>query len=103
MTEPDDDLEELFAVARRDAPRPDAALMGRIAADAERVAPGRGWRGFWRAIGGWPALAGFAVTALAGVWIGSASPEPVETVIGTQGYDLADLMPGFGANWGDAG
>lgn len=103
MTERDDDLEELFAAARRHAPRPDAALLGRIAADAERAAPVHGWRGLWSAVGGWPAAAGFAAAALAGVWIGAAPPEPVESVIGTQNYDLADLMPGYGVGWDDAG
>lgn len=103
MTERDDDLDELFAAARRDAPRPDAALLGRIAADAARLSPG-GWRRrAWQAVGGWPAVAVFAAAALAGVWIGVVQPAPVEAVIGLQGYDMADLMPGFGAGWEDAG
>ena len=103
MTERDEDLDDLFAAARRRPPRPDAALLGRIAADAERLAPG-GWRGrAWQAIGGWPAAVGLAAAAVAGVWIGAAQPQPVEAVIGLQGYDMADLMPGFGAGWEDAG
>lgn len=103
MPEHDDDLDDLFAAARRAHPQPDAALMGRLAADAERYRPGGRWNGFWKAVGGWPAAAGFAAVALAGVWLGIATPEPVEAVIGLQGYEMADLMPGFGAGWEEAG
>jgi hypothetical protein len=103
MTDRDDELDRLFAAARRASPRPSADLMGRIAVDAERHLPGSAWRRLWAAVGGWPAAAGFAAAALAGVWIGAARPEPVEAVIGIQGYDTADLMPGFGAGWDDAG
>ena len=53
MTEPEHDLDEMFAAARRHAPRPDGALLGRIAADAARLAPRRGWGRLWRDVGGW--------------------------------------------------
>jgi hypothetical protein len=103
MIEPDDELDHLFTAARNAAPRPGAPLMGRIAADAERHLPASPWQRLWNAVGRWPAAAGFVAAALAGVWIGVARPAPVEVVIGLQGYDLADLMPGFGAEWDDAG
>lgn len=103
MTERDDELDELFAVARRHPPRPDAALLGRIAADASRTSRSGRWRQVWSAIGGWPAAASFIAAGLTGVWIGMVHPASVDAVIGLQGYDMADLMPGFGAEWGDAG
>lgn len=102
MTERDD-LEELFAAARRSEPRPDAALMGRIAADAARLSPVGPWQRMFRVIGGWPAAAGFVAATLAGIWIGTVQPAPVDAFIGGEGYEMTDLMPGFGAEWEDAG
>jgi hypothetical protein len=55
------------------------------------------------AIGGWPAIATFAAASVAGVWIAIAAPDPVATLMGVQGYDLADLMPGLGTRWEEAG
>jgi len=77
-------LEAAFAALRAEAPRPSAALMGRVLADAEAEAAAGHRRGglagllaaVYRGLGGAPAAAGLAAATLAGVWIG-ASPPPL--------------------------
>lgn len=105
MSDSDLELEEMFAEARRNPPRPDAALMGRIAADAVRIAEAGSpaWRRLWVLIGGWRAAAGLTAATLTGVWIGFAGVEQIEMLLGPLDYELADLMPGFGVEWEDAG
>lgn len=105
MSDSDLELEEIFAEARRNPPRPDSALMGRIAADAMEVAETRGptWRRFWVLMGGWRAATGLTAAALTGVWIGFAGVDQIEMLLGPLDYELADLMPGFGVEWEDAG
>ena len=75
----DDELEAAFAALRAQAPRPDAALMGRVMDDAHRLVPGRrrGW--LRRVTGGWSVgvPAGLAVSLVAGVWIGVSAPGPL--------------------------
>ena len=97
-------MSELFAAARRHAPRPDGALMGRIAADAARLAPRRGLAGPLAGDGRLAGARGLRCRDR-GRGLDRASPrrEPVDAVIGGAGYDLSDLMPGFGAEWEDAG
>lgn len=82
-------LEAHFAAARAADLGPSDALMARVMADAiaeqeaaqavpaaGRVAPERvGLRGVFRALGGWPAVAGLSCATLAGIWIGVAPPE----------------------------
>lgn len=117
-----DHLEDLFAVARRDAPPMPEKLQAAILQDAAAVqmqriqqetavVPGRApgivrlWRQFSNAIGGWPALGGLAAAGVAGLWIGLAPPaflpDPAEQFIaissGSQlltdaGYDVTLLM-----------
>lgn len=88
-----DPLAAHFAALKATPARPDAALMARILADADREQPGRraapaapaalaarlsaGARlaAIMRALGGWPAMAGLAAATLAGVWIGVSPPE----------------------------
>jgi hypothetical protein len=102
------ELDGLFAAARETAPRPSAALVERIIADAdtERAvpaapAPRRGvLAGVLASIGGWPAAAGLATAAVTGLMIGLATPDTVETLTGgylaaDMAYDLEDLMPSF--------
>lgn len=79
-------LDALFEAARSEAPRPGDGLMARVLADAAewQPAPGasspaapresRGWRSLLPALGGWQGVSGLAAAALAGVWIGAASP-----------------------------
>ncbi|MEX5727149.1 hypothetical protein Ga0609869_000502 [Rhodovulum iodosum] len=104
------DLDRMFRAARADAPEPSAALMARILADAEaerprarQVVPRRRRRlrsaamSALAGLGGWPALGGLATAGLAGLWIGYSAPAELETLtagwLGTQGYDLVDLVP----------
>ena len=80
-------LEADFATARDAAPDPSDALMARVMADADAVqaemarargmpaAPRRGLAGVWRALGGWPAVAGLSTAAVTGIWIGVAPPD----------------------------
>lgn len=99
MTEHDIDSRELdllFATARAHRPDPSAALLSRIAADAEAlqrrpqgaVRPARpGLFGQMRAaLGGWPALGSLATATVAGVWVGISPPEDLslaaETMLG---------------------
>jgi hypothetical protein len=106
-------LDDFFAAGRAEAPVPSADLLARISADAAaqaaRNAPARQprrRRGLFatisEAIGGWPALAGLASAAAAGVWIGVAQPTALAAVtgglIGTTEpatYELEALIPGY--------
>jgi len=80
-----DPLAAHFEALKAQAPEPDAALLARIMADADReqaarmAPPPRSSRsgllaGLVRTLGGWPAMAGLATAAMAGVWIGAAPP-----------------------------
>ena len=114
----DEGLEALFRAARAETPEPSADLMARIMADADaeiaaRTRPVDGARrarpGLWAAligaIGGWPALASMATAAAAGVWLGFASPDQIntlaggvllpETATGDTSYELEDILPGY--------
>lgn len=119
MTKPDEDqlmLDTFFAAGRAAAPEPSDALMARIMADAAAVqaaaatpAPAETTRGrdrfgllgaFMAALGGWPAMAGLASAAVAGIWIGAAQPdvamyvglsETESSLYGDSGYDLSDI------------
>jgi len=78
-----DELENLFAQARRDRPALPDDLVVRIETDAEtlrldRLAVSRPTRrSWWQAldgIGGWRALGGLVAASAAGVWIGFSAP-----------------------------
>jgi hypothetical protein len=82
---PDDSGIEIFFEAARAAPEPASpALMARILADAEAVqaasrktpAPRRAGlvEYLYRLLGGWPAMAGLATAAVAGLWLGASLP-----------------------------
>lgn len=111
-------LEAFFAAARETAPAPSSELMARIVADAEAELAARerpqapmpratGWRrlmGALRAIGGVPALAGMVTATVAGVWLGFATPDSLNTLSGgllltdtttATSYDLEDMLPGY--------
>lgn len=87
-------LEAAFAALRADAPRPSAALMARVLADAEAAAPrhappaARRAALIWRALGGLPAAAGLAAATLAGVWIGADPPGPFAAGLWPAAWDL---------------
>lgn len=115
----DDDLENLFATARADVPRPSAGLTARVLADAEglmtaaperlaiprpapeRAAPERPglWAALSAAFGGSGALAGMATATVAGFYIGFAQPVNTGLVTSVLGGEIAelDMMPGIDA------
>ncbi|WP_341641031.1 hypothetical protein [Phycobacter sp. K97] len=128
MADTEDDLnglDALFAEARQNRPEMPDNLTARILADAAsvqaahqgamavqrgpmgqapRAAALRLWHQFWRAVGGWPAMAGMATACGAGLWIGLAPPDfvpdPIEIVQASaqteslpyESYDLAVLL-----------
>ncbi|GAA6187633.1 hypothetical protein [Litorivita sp. NS0012-18] len=128
----DVDLDLFFAAGREAAPVPDAALMTAVLADAQRVqadinaarapqaishAGGEAQRGLWAqfraAIGGWPALAGLASVATAGLWLGAVQPVGLGQAASLyladaglyfaaqDGY-LVDVMPSFEFDLGES-
>lgn len=111
MTEADKDMEVLdlfLAEVCETDPLPGDELMARILADAHAVmpavpglgttiatsAPG-GWRSLFATVGGWPAMGGIAFGMVAGVWIGMAPPERLNTIAtGVLGETVTvQLMP----------
>ena len=109
-------LDALFEAARAAAPPPDD-LVARVLADADRVqaearaataaAPRAkqrsGVRGRWiAALGGWPAVSGVTLAGVAGLALGFALPDVVDTWSGGQIWTLsggAGTMPEMGALW----
>lgn len=100
-----DDLDDLFAAARRVAPAPPDALMARVLADAMaaqaavRRAPRPGLLAQLReALGGWPAIGGLATAGVVGLAIGIAAPAGLADLTAAllgqpaDGY-LVDLVP----------
>ena len=84
----DDGLERLLAEARAQRPVPSAALMARIAADAQAVAraaaparvaarPFRRLSAAVEALGGRIAAAGLAAAAVTGLSLGALQPAPL--------------------------
>lgn len=71
-----DPLESAFAEARQSTPALPDGLMARVMADAMTEMPKPERRPIWRQIfgtlGGWPAVAGLAMTACVGIWVGGA-------------------------------
>lgn len=88
-------LEPFFEAARAHPPAPSAALMAAvlIAAEVAQPAPRRvpPMARLRDALGGWPALAGLAAAAAAGVWIGTALPAALPGA--GQGAYLVDVAP----------
>ncbi|MHA7877142.1 hypothetical protein [Roseivivax sp.] len=77
-------LERYFTAGRAHPPALSPELLARLTAEAQGQArahgrarrPARaGLAGLIAALGGWPALAGLATTAVAGFWIGLAPPD----------------------------
>lgn len=97
----DDLLESAFADARQAPPSLPDGLMARVMADAEAHLPEPDAQPLWRQIfgtlGGWPAMAGLAMTACVGIWAGGALTDDLMlTVFPTQGATL-DVGAGLGA------
>ncbi|WP_323775571.1 hypothetical protein [Leisingera sp.] len=100
------ELDDLFAAARREPPAVPHHLNAAILADAARAqagfpaaAPARAarqplWRQLIEAIGGWPAIGGFAAASAAGLWIGMAPPSFVPDPLALAGYeDSSTALP----------
>lgn len=97
MTEKDIDLDMFFAAAQREPLAADPAFLARVLTDAEAAQGARvqavaalapkpkrhPWRMFMGVLGGWPAIGGLATAAVAGVWIGVSSVDPVSTQVMT--------------------
>lgn len=93
MTMSDDDklIDEILAEARATPPAVPEGLMARVLADAaaETAArapapkPARAASGLVAWFGGWPGLAGLSTAAAAGVFIGFAAPQGVNTLAAT--------------------
>lgn len=118
MTSERDDaaLDALFDTARQAAAPPEA-LVARVLADAHRVQaesraltappapPARrsGLFGRWiAALGGWPAVSGVTLAGVAGLALGFAAPDVVDSWSGGQIWTLsggAGTMPEMGALW----
>ncbi len=98
FTADEDALAAMLAELGADPPRPSAALMGRVLADAERWRPRRPaerLRAALALLGGWPALGAMSASALAGVWIGlaGASLPGVASIAGVaNGSDGAEAL-----------
>lgn len=93
----------LAAARADDAPSPD--LLARVEADALRLQPvpavatpkTRSLGAILRAFGGWPVAAGLAVASAAGLAIGLSAPTLVPGLgSGDSGYEISDLVPGYG-------
>lgn len=106
-----DPLDPFFEAAQDARPVPPGALMARVMTGAEEeiarrarvpepVQAGLPVR-LKEALGGWPGLAGLAATAAAGLLIGIALPELGSLALpmagAEAGFDLTDLLPGYGA------
>jgi hypothetical protein len=99
-TAPEDrDLFAAFESARAAGqdPLPDLleAQILRDAADETRIRQAAQvrrpsfWRRVWDEIGGWPTATGLATATAAGLWLGGATPEPLDGV--WQGVGLTSL------------
>ncbi len=120
----DRDLEIFFEAARKDRGDASPDLLSRVLADAyaeqdaqaeavptSSVAPRtadtsrslRGvFAGLFDAIGGWPAVAGLATAAMAGVWIGYNPPAVFDTLAmdfmeSSYGVSLGAALPEYDA------
>ena len=113
----DAQLEAFFEAGREDVPELSDSFMAALLQDADlaqpqpaALAPPRVKRSLWQdiiaQIGGWPALAGMATATVAGVWIGFAAPDQLETLSGgvllvgdyasvDTIYDVQDFAPNY--------
>lgn len=83
----EDALDAAFRQAQAAPPAVPDALMARVMADAVAAMPKKParppiWRQLLGTLGGWPAMAGLAMTACVGVWVGGALSDDLITVFG---------------------
>ena len=98
----DDTLEAAFAQARACPPAVPEALMARVQADAVAAMPKAMarppvWKQVLGTLGGWPAMAGLAVTACVGVWAGGVLSDDLITAFGLSESVAFDTGSDLGA------
>lgn len=97
----DDPLEAAFAEARRMPPPVPDGLLERVIADAgaERPRSARPplWRQIFGTLGGWPAMAGLAMTACVGIWAGGALTDDLMLALTPLDAATLDIGAGLGA------
>lgn len=113
-------LDALFADVARDGDvAPGEAFLSKLIDDAEALQPGlavaggaiaeaparrAGLYGWISALGGWPALGGVAAAGVAGLWVGLAPPEIVDSAIaGLVGESVTIDLTGFSDPYGIEG
>lgn len=105
-------MEAYYNAARSEVAAPSAELMARVLSDAQAVQAGLitppdritkrrpSLRQAFRALGGWPAVAGLATATVAGVWIGATKPDAMTRYTSFLQQDAAlyqvDLSAGAG-------
>ncbi|MCK0150649.1 hypothetical protein MWU54_11475 [Marivita sp. S6314] len=93
-------LDAMLARARDTETRVPDGLMTRVLEDAIREMPKPEKASVWRyllgALGGWPAVAGLAMTACVGVWAGGVLSDDLVWTLGL----TEDASLGFGADLG---
>ena len=106
------DLDADLAALRAESPPPPSDLVSRVLADAMTVQsdfppvrataehrPGI-WQELLRTLGGWPAMAGLATAAVAGVWLGAFPPgllpDATNNILAGEDFYLVDTAPGLG-------
>ena len=99
-----DETLQAFFDAGRGGPAPSERLYARILSDAGAALPQpvpaavpAPRPGLWTtlvAAFGWPALAGMATAAMAGLWLGFAAPDTVDG-IGQADWAMGEMMPSF--------
>ncbi len=97
----DDPLEAAFAEARQTLPPLPDGLLSRVMADAEAQLPVPDRQPFWKQVvgtfGGWPAMAGLAMTACVGVWAGGALTDDLMLALSPVDSATLDIGAGLGA------
>jgi hypothetical protein len=82
----DDALDAAFLQARKTPPPVPENLMNRVVADAIAAMPKPDQTPFWKqllgTLGGWPAMAGLAMTACVGIWAGGVLSDDLIATFG---------------------
>lgn len=102
---PETALEALFETARADAQTPVSPdLEARVVMQAAQVqaafarAPSGFWQRFWSELGGWPTATGLVTATAAGLWLGGAAPQTLDTVwtgVGLSTVSLDSYFPDY--------
>lgn len=96
-----DPLEVAFAEARQSPVDVPEGLKARIVADAIAELPIPERQPFWKQVfgtlGGWPAMAGLAITACVGIWAGGALTDDLMLALVPLDSAALDTGTGLGA------